>query len=78
MAQVLERCPHCGHRGADILRSERRPGACVLYLSCRACSGDWLSAEDINDEVLATQTPGDSHYPGSGFWGQIDAERRKK
>ena len=51
MAQVPERCPHCGHRGADILRSERRPGIRVIYLCCGACSGDWLSNEDIDDEM---------------------------
>jgi hypothetical protein len=49
---VLERCPHCGHRGADVLRSERRPGACVLHLSCRTCSGDWLSTEDVDEKVF--------------------------
>ena len=49
MAEVLERCPHCGHVGADIWRSERRPGVCVLHLICRACSSDWLTTEDTDE-----------------------------
>jgi hypothetical protein len=34
------------------LRSERRPGVRVIYLNCRACAGDWLSTEDVDDEIM--------------------------
>jgi Zn-finger nucleic acid-binding protein len=52
MAQRFERCPHCNHIGADLLRSERRSGLNIEYFVCRSCDGEWLDAHDSNESVF--------------------------
>jgi hypothetical protein len=38
--------------GGDVLRFERRPGAEVVQLICRACEGEWFVFEDTTDSTF--------------------------